>query len=399
MKIGYWMDRLLQQVDNLNLLDKKIDNIEHSVKQLPATEQVNKEGAQNNDTSQNTKKESSGSTQEVRDVYEKNQVDESRVKRENQDKSKKKSDQKKFDFFDDELLKITQSVQSINITEDSIETVIRQADHTLIKTVKSDKLPAADILKKKKDISKKDKIQELPSQEQGVKRLHHLKSILENNQGVNHTKVIETLKELQNFKLSLTMLQETKVGIIVNNLRKNSDNVDIRDICKSLVLKWKKLTTSESMKHNEDKETKKVADKETRKEDIRDHCRNKLLSALVEAENMSDSMKVKAKDIASQLEEQIFSLFKEPNSKYRNQINSRFFNIRGNLSLQEKILSGGLKVSQVASMTYEEMASDKVKEAREKWKVEALRSAESGEKHVADDFCTCRICLPPWIKN
>jgi hypothetical protein len=45
------------------------------------------------------------------------------------------------------------------------------------------------------------------------------------------------------------------------------------------------------------------------------------------------------------------------------------------------------------------MASDKVKEAREKWKVEALRSAESGEKHVADDFCTCRICLPPWIKN
>ena len=39
MKIGYWMDRLLEQVDNLNLLDKKIDNIEHSVKQLPATEQ------------------------------------------------------------------------------------------------------------------------------------------------------------------------------------------------------------------------------------------------------------------------------------------------------------------------------------------------------------------------
>ena len=41
-------------------------------------------------------------------------------------------------------------------------------------------------------------------------------------------------------------------------------------------------------------------------------------------------------------------------------MNSRFFNIRGNAVLQQRILEGSLKASEVASMTHDELADDKV---------------------------------------
>ena len=41
-------------------------------------------------------------------------------------------------------------------------------------------------------------------------------------------------------------------------------------------------------------------------------------------------------------------------------MNSRFFNIRGNAVLQQRILEGSLKATEVACMTHDELADDKV---------------------------------------
>jgi len=78
-------------------------------------------------------------------------------------------------------------------------------------------------------------------------------------------------------------------------------------------------------------------------------------------------------------------------------VNSRYFNILGNWTLQENLLLGNLEPRDVATMNYEDMAPEQMKETRAKWIEEGLKTVP--ECHVADASCTCRICLPPWISQ
>ncbi len=292
MRIGFWMDKLLGQVDSLSLLDKKLGNIEQKVKEtnVPAEpEKETKPSSQHSERKNNSEK----------------------PKKEKSFKVKESSN-----IFEDELLKITQSVQKIVITEDSIETVSVQFDKTQIKTVLKDHA-----VKEKEPVIKSSKICE-----ETVELINSWKTILDNESSHEVTHVLKTLKSLHEIDMSIQILQATKMGMTVNNLRKNSKNNEVKDVCKKLILTWKKLMPRDSStvkpEKNEAKEKENVSSI-TKPEDVREYCRKKLLTALI-ADIQNEETKM-AEKFAQELEEEIFKMFKEANPKYRNQVFNHFF--------------------------------------------------------------------------
>ena len=80
------------------------------------------------------------------------------------------------------------------------------------------------------------------------------------------------------------------------------------------------------------------------------------------------------------------------------QVTSRQFNIRTNLSLQENLLLGNLSSDEAAVMTHEDMATPDLKQMRADLRQKGFDCLP--KSHVAGDkFCTCRLCLPPWIQK
>ena len=296
MRIGFWMDKLLGQVDSLSLLDKKLGNIEQKVKETNVPKEAEK---QDKPSSQHSEKKSH---------FEK-------PRKEKSDKVKESSN-----IFEDELLKITQSVQKILITEDSIETVSVQFDKTQIKTVQKDHA-----VKEKQPVKKSSKLCE-----ETVELIISLKTVLDNEASYEVTHILKTLKSLHAIEMSIQTLQTTKIGMTVNNLRKNSENTEVKDFCKKLILSWKKLMPRDSSTVKPEKSEAK--DKEnsgsiTKPEDVREYCRKKLLTALI-ADIKDEETKI-AEKFAQELEEAIFKMFKEANPKYRNQVPTHLFCDKG----------------------------------------------------------------------
>ena len=296
MRIGFWMDKLLGQVDSLSLLDKKLGNIEQKVKETNVPKEAEK---QDKPSSQHSEKKSH---------FEK-------PRKEKSDKVKESSN-----IFEDELLKITQSVQKILITEDSIETVSVQFDKTQIKTVQKDHA-----VKEKQPVKKSSKLCE-----ETVELIISLKTVLDNEASYEVTHILKTLKSLHEIEMSIQTLQTTKIGMTVNNLRKNSESTEVKDICKKLILSWKKLMPRDSSTVKPEKSEAK--DKEnsgsiTKPEDVREYCRKKLLTALI-ADIKDEETKI-AEKFAQELEEAIFKIFKEANPKYRNQVATHLFCDKG----------------------------------------------------------------------
>lgn len=49
------------------------------------------------------------------------------------------------------------------------------------------------------------------------------------------------MKSLQRTKITLDLIQKTRIGKIVNNLRKSIDDDEVSSLSKSLIKSWKKL--------------------------------------------------------------------------------------------------------------------------------------------------------------
>ena len=104
----------------------------------------------------------------------------------------------------------------------------------------------------------------------------------------------------------------------------------MKSLCKSLVLSWKKLmpaaangdaNSKQASSGENNKENEKESGKAVNPVDVRDYCRKKLLSAIVTSETSAENLKT-AEKFAASLEEEIFTMYKEPNSKYRNQVSN-----------------------------------------------------------------------------
>ena len=126
------------------------------------------------------------------------------------------------------------------------------------------------------------------------------------------------------------------------------------------------------------------------------HFKKMLLVALKENKSLSERSWVNTEELSEAIEKAIFAMFTETNSKYRNQVNSRVYNIKKNLTLQENLLIGNITPEEVAVMSHEEMASENLKKMRAELVKKGFEAVLT--THDPDDmFCTCRICLPPFL--
>uniref|UniRef100_A0A0B7A4L6 TFIIS N-terminal domain-containing protein n=1 Tax=Arion vulgaris TaxID=1028688 RepID=A0A0B7A4L6_9EUPU len=62
----------------------------------------------------------------------------------------------------------------------------------------------------------------------------------------DHTSALDLLKTLRDTKMTLNVLQKTRIGMVVNNLRKASSNDEVVTLAKTLIKNWKKLLPADS---------------------------------------------------------------------------------------------------------------------------------------------------------
>merc|ERR1719367_2479756 len=173
--------------------------------------------------------------------------------------------------------------------------------------------------------------------------------------------LLKFLNDLKKAPMTLELLESTKIGLSVNNFRKSVDDTELASIGKDIIRKWKALVPAK---------TEPVAP---------------VTSAEVNVERLGAA-----------IEEAIFERFKETSVKYRSQVASRQFNIRSNLSLCENLVVGNISPDEVAVMSHEDMASEDIKRTREELRRKGFDCVPSSHQ-AGDKFCTCRICVPPWL--
>ncbi|XP_056123532.1 transcription elongation factor A protein 1 [Rhinichthys klamathensis goyatoka] len=251
----------------------------------------------------------------------------------------------------------------------------------------------------------------------------------------NGVGALDLLKELKNIPMTLELLQSTRIGMSVNAIRKQSTDDEVTSLAKSLIKSWKKLLDEPAAdKNSEEKKKERTtpvvspsqASPEPREESSSSNSSSKsesvdvtpntLIATFPRAPGTSDSVRIKCREMLSsamqtgddhiaigadcdelgaQIEERIFSEFKNTDMKYKNRVRSRISNLKDakNPNLRRNVLCGNVSPERIAKMTAEEMASDELKEMRKNLTKEAIRDhqvATSGGTQT--DLFTCGKC-------
>ena len=109
--------------------------------------------------------------------------------------------------------------------------------------------------------------------------------------------------------------------------------------------------------------------------DVRDYFRKLLTTALRGDGKLPEGTVNTPEELSELIEETIFKNNKSTNQKYKNQVQSRVFNLKDkkNPILREKVLCGVISTEKLAVMTFEMMASDEVKKQRESFVKEGMQ--------------------------
>jgi len=231
--------------------------------------------------------------------------------------------------------------------------------------------------------------------------------------GEDQSQAMDLLTALGNLDINLQVLTSTRIGMTVNALRKTSKDEEVIMRAKTLIKTWKKFVPERDEKKDKDKMNSKDEGKKeaSRIEDktplppkstisgdsVRLSCQNLLLTAIKGDGTMPETEGILCdpQELATALEEAIFSQNRSTNHKYKNQVRSRVFNLKDkkNPMLRESLLLGALTPAKLAVMTSEEMASDDVKKEREKFTKEAIDSAQLSQvQGTKTDLLKCGKC-------
>lgn len=214
----------------------------------------------------------------------------------------------------------------------------------------------------------------------------------------------------------------------VNELRKSSADEDVINLSKKLIKNWKKLlpTDSESPKSSSQKSsngtsssTSKTSTKDSSKDDKKD-SKSKHASQTTfppaSSSNVTDSTRLKSRELlcnaikqekdypegcaspeelGEELEEAIYAEFKNTDMRYMNRIRSRIFNLKDakNPNLRSNFINGVITAQRLAKMTPEEMASDEMKNIRDKLGKECINDAQLAHvQGTKTDLLKCGKC-------
>lgn len=249
------------------------------------------------------------------------------------------------------------------------------------------------------------------------------KKLIKMSTGGGQDQALDLLKELQNLPVTLEILTKTRIGMTVNELRKSSSDDEVISLSKTLIKNWKKFLSNstpgskqvdttpkvDKSKPADDKpEEQKPAKKEDKKkhqtsfppsntaDSVRIKCRE-LLAAAIRGNTESDQVDGcgTPEDLAEELEEAIFNEFRNTDTKYKNRIRSRVANLKDpkNPNLRMNYLIGALPASRLAVMTAEELASDEMRQVRDKFKKEAINDAQLATvQGTKTDLLKCGKC-------
>ncbi|XP_068140580.1 transcription elongation factor S-II [Drosophila tropicalis] len=264
--------------------------------------------------------------------------------------------------------------------------------------------------------------------------------------GTGQDQALDLLKTLQTLNINLEILTKTRIGMTVNELRKSSKDDDVIALAKTLIKNWKRFlatpapaTTNNNSSNNNSsssgagkdasksssssgsksssKEKSSSSSSSSSKDKGRDDKRPSSSSSQTSfpSGGMTDAVRLKCREMlttalkigevpegcaepeemAAELEEAIYSEFKNTDMKYKNRIRSRVANLKDpkNPGLRGNFMCGAVSAKQLAKMTPEEMASDEMKKLREKFVKEAINDAQLATvQGTKTDLLKCGKC-------
>lgn len=241
---------------------------------------------------------------------------------------------------------------------------------------------------------------------------------------------LDLLRELRNTEMSLETLQATRVGMLVNAVRKQSSDEEVQTLAKTLIKSWKKLLEGkpeEKKKEGSPLGSSSASDaapsKKSKKpeetpntsptpasapptritsfppapvtsDSVRNKCRELLVSAL-QADDDYRTIGVDCSYLAAQIEDEIYQLFKSTDVKYKTRLRSRISNLKDqkNPDLRRNVLCGNISPQRIASMSAEEMASAELKQIREALTKESIREHQLSKVGGTEtDMFVCNKC-------
>lgn len=236
----------------------------------------------------------------------------------------------------------------------------------------------------------------------------------------------ELLDVLSKLPITIEVLTKTRIGMTINDLRKRTSDEKLAKKAKSLIKEWKNLvdkreekkekvpkcetaSSNSSAKNNKPpsiQQQSKPASftanqsysinfppKYLENDEVRLKSVQMILTALRHAELPDGTLD--PEEIAINVEEKLFTVHKGTGDKYKAALRSRVFNLRDkkNPALRENVLTGVVKPEKFAVMTSEEMASDEVREMRDKFnKAAILEHQMSVQQGTPSDMFKCGKC-------
>ncbi|XP_022692851.1 transcription elongation factor S-II-like isoform X1 [Varroa jacobsoni] len=226
---------------------------------------------------------------------------------------------------------------------------------------------------------------------------------------------LDMLRQLQSLPITLEILTKTRIGMAVNALRKSSNDDDVISLAKTLIKNWKKLLGSTPSRNDEpssgtgnNRGSGDASSKNKNKNQSQDGQQNNQTKAPPSAQNpprqtsfpaaanTTDAVRLKCRellsaalkgsglpegcdevdpdDLARHIESSCYDEFNNTDMKYKNRIRSRVANLKDpkNPNLRLAVLIGQISPDRLAKMSAEEMASDELKQLRQKLTKEAI---------------------------
>uniref|UniRef100_A0A915ELE2 Transcription elongation factor n=1 Tax=Ditylenchus dipsaci TaxID=166011 RepID=A0A915ELE2_9BILA len=241
---------------------------------------------------------------------------------------------------------------------------------------------------------------------------------------------MELIEALSNLPINVDILTKTRIGMIINELRKKTTDEKLSKKAKSLIKSWKSLldtkaSASSTSSASKTKKTesadsdspveKKARSSENTPEPVTslakpnfpikhngiiptgDELREKSAEMLNRALRVSDlpDGTLDPEEIAFKIEKALFEVHRGTNDKYKAALRSRVFNLRdkNNPALRENVLTGAVAAEKFAVMTPNEMASNEMKEARTKFTKQAIEEHQmSINEGTPSDLFRCGKC-------
>uniref|UniRef100_A0A3Q3WRF1 Transcription elongation factor n=1 Tax=Mola mola TaxID=94237 RepID=A0A3Q3WRF1_MOLML len=219
---------------------------------------------------------------------------------------------------------------------------------------------------------------------------------------------MDLLRELKGFSMTLKLLQETRIGMSVNRIRKHCTDKEVVALAKVLIKDWKRLLGT--LHYHCDLSFYRKAKPDTPKtpttptsptspsftsaggplpphlatgDSIRDKC-IEMLAAALQTDIFLDCTLA-----------HIYQEIKATDMKYKNRVRSRISNLKDpkNPQLRKNVLAGTIELNRIASMSAEEMASNELKQLRNTLTQEAIREHQMAKTGgTTTDLLQCGKC-------